>query len=364
MKLNLKFGTAVTVLPAVAVEKIIAGAATQEETAVLLAIATAPELETDTDEEYLQMISDATGIEPDEVNSAIAFWRGASVLAVAGRSKSVKTANKAVIPAKTAEPAATQPTENIFTAPIPEPTKEEQTQSENAPAKKLMKEELPKYDSLTISEICGRDGGMLTAVIDQCQQIFERMFNPNDVSVIVALNDYLGLEPEYILILCAYYAKKKPGCKLHYIEKTAYSLVNEGITTVPALEAHIKGMEIYDGVAGKLRKLMGIGDRAFTKKENTKLSHWINDLGYSSDIIEFCYDITVNSIGEFKFDYADKVLEGWYSSGVRCIEDAVKAAESFHAEHERKPKNDAGGITESTFDGDEFMKLAIQRSIE
>ena len=362
MKLNLKFGTAVTVLPTAAVEKIIAGAATQEETAVLLAIATAPDFETDTDEEYLQMISDVTGIDTDEVNSAIAFWRGASVLTVAGKSKSTKNANKPVIPAKTAEPAVVQQPEEIFTAPVPEPVKEEPAKVE--PQKKLMKEELPKYDSLTISEICGRDGGMLTAVIDQCQQIFERMFNPNDVSVIVALNDYLGLEPEYILILCAYYAKKRPGCKLPYIEKTAYSLVNEGITTVPALEAHIKSMEIYDGVAGKLRKLMGIGDRAFTKKENTKLSHWINDLGYGSDVIEFCYDITVNSIGEFKFDYADKVIEGWYSSGVRCLEDAVKAAESFRLQNERKPQNAVGGITESTFDGDEFMKLAIQRSIQ
>lgn len=380
MKLNLKFGTAVTVLPAAAVEKIIAGAATQTETAVLLAIATAPELETETDAEYLQMISDVTGIDPDEINSAIAFWRGASVISVAGKSNKhtyhrtpVTREDTASEKAKKADDAV-NPEENEGIVTIPAVTKTSPSDTKAAendgadtakvPAKKaLMRDSLPKYDPTTISEICGRDGGMLAAVIDQCQQIFERMFNPNDVAVIVSLNDYLGLEPEYILILCAYYAKKKPGCRLHYIEKTAYTLVNDGITTVSALEAHIKSMEAYDGVAGKLRKLIGIGDRAFTKKENVRLNHWINDLGYSSEVIEFCYEVTVNSIGEFSFDYADKVLEGWYSSGVRTLDDAVKAAESFRLEQSKKPSGDAsGGITESSFDGDDFLALAIKRS--
>lgn len=376
MKLNFKFGSAVTVIPAAATEKIISGAATPAETAVLLAIAAAPDLETENDNEYYVMLSDATGLDVDEVSAAIAFWRGASVLSIVGKSKhsSVRTVapvtraekvdESTAVEAKKAEEAVNIP-KNEPIVSIPEPVKENADDgAEKAPAKKaLMRGDLPKYDPTTISEICGRDGGMLAAVIDQCQQIFERMFNPSDVSVIVSLNDYLGLEPEYILILCAYYAKKKPGCRLSYIEKTAYTLWNDGITTVPALEAHIKSMELYDGIAGKLRKLAGLGDRAFTKKENTKLNHWINDLCYPSEVIEFCYEITVNSIGEFSFDYADKVLEGWYAAGVRTLDDAVKAAESFRSEQSKKPAGGAsGGITESSFDGEDFLALAIKRS--
>ena len=366
MKLNFKFGSAVTVIPAAAAEKIISGAATSAETAVLLAIAASPELETETDAEYYGILAEATGLDTDEIASAIAFWRGASVLGIAGKTK--HTAVKNVITPSTVTAKEPETVEEVAKveplASVPTPSKTEVKETETAPARKaLMRSDLPKYDPTTISEICGRDGGMLAAVIDQCQQIFERMFNPNDVSVIVSLNDYLGLEPEYILILCAYYAKKKPGCKLSYVEKTAYTLWNDGITTVPALEAHIKGMELYDGAVGRLRKLMGIGGRAFTKKENGLLNHWINDFGYSSDIIEFCYEITVNSIGEFSFDYADKVLEGWYASGVRSLDDAVKATENFRMEQSKKPSGGAsGGITESSFDGEDFLALAIKRS--
>ena len=378
MKLNLKFGTAVTVLPAVAVEKIISGAATSAETAVLLAIASAPELETENDAEYYQMLSDVTGLDTDEVSSAIAFWRGASVLSIAGKSKHTpvkapasvtRTDGGSITPEIGAKASVdtVKTVENDYAVSIPVPSSkegDEEAAATKKPSKKLlMREELPKYDPTTISEICGRDGGMLAAVIDQCQQIFERMFNPNDVSVIVSLNDYLGLEPEYILILCAYYAKKKPGCRLSYIEKTAYTLVNDGITTVSALESHIKSMELYDGVAGKLRKLTGMGERTFTKKENGMLNHWINDLGYSFDVIEFCYEVTVNSIKEFKFDYANTVLDGWYAAGVRSLEDAVKASESFKAENGKKYSvASSGGITETSFDGEDFLALAIKRS--
>ena len=371
MKLNFKFGSAVTVIPAVAAEKIISGAATAAETAVLLAIAAAPELETETDAEYFQMISDATGLDTDEVSSAIAFWRGASVISVAGKSKHAvgrvtPVINEAASAATVAENTAEDAVNPAKTDEIePAKTEESVVETATAPKKKaLLRESLPKYDPTTISEICGRDGGMLAAVIDQCQQIFERMFNPAEVSVIVGLNDHLGLEPEYILTLCAYYAKKKPKCKLSYIEKTAYTLWNDGITTVDDLEAHVKNLELYDGAVGCIRRLMGIGGRALTQKENASINHWVQDLGFSTDVIEYCYEVTVNSAGEFSFDYANTVMDGWYSSGVRTLEDAIKASEAHRAENRRKYSNGAstGGITESSFDGDDFLALAIKRS--
>ena len=373
MKLNFKFGSAVTVIPTVAADKIISGAATAAETAVLLAIAAAPELETENDAEYYQMISDATGLDTDEVSSAIAFWRGASVISIAGKTKSavgratpsVKTATEAATVVENTADDAVNPPKTADSEPTK--TAEVDVGIATAPKKKaLLRESLPKYDPTTISEICGRDGGMLAAVIDQCQQIFERMFNPTEVSVIVGLNDHLGFEPEYILTLCAYYSKKKPKCKLSYIETIAYGLWNDGITTVPELEAHIKNMELYDGVAGSLRRLMGIGGRALTQKENGCINHWVQDLGYSNDIIEYCYEVTVNSAKEFSFDYANTVMDGWYSSGVRTLEDAIKASEAHKADNRRKYSNGAssGGITESSFDGDDFLALAIKRSTD
>jgi uncharacterized membrane protein len=75
----------------------------------------------------------------------------------------------------------------------------------------------------------------------------------------VALCDWLGLKADYVMTLVAYYAEKKPGCKVRYVEKAAIDLVNDGIDTIEALNDHIKRMEAYDTVAGKLRSMLGIG---------------------------------------------------------------------------------------------------------
>ncbi|MBR2459639.1 MAG: DnaD domain protein [Clostridia bacterium] len=384
MKYEFKFGSSVTVIPAAATEKILSGAATPEETAVLLAVA-GLSAEAETEAEYLELISEITGLDADTVKFALAFWRGASVISVTGKSKKLSSAEKKTVRETEPELRATQSESGTgddgketvsvsvsahapgaLSAPGASAglASDSGEASAEAAPKPLMREELPKYDPETISRICGRDGGALREVIDQCQQIVGRMFNPTETAKIVALNDYLGLDPEYILMLFAYYSKKKPGCKIHYIEKTAYSLVNDGIVTPIELDSHIKSLEIYDGVAGNLRRLLGIGGRAFTKKENTKISHWINDFGYGSELIEFCYETTVNNIGEFSFDYADKMMEGWYTEGVRGVDGAKAAIEKYRLEHERKPNaGSTGGITESTFDGDEFLALAIKRSM-
>ena len=350
MKFNLKFGNAVTVLPAAAAERIISGAATQTETAVLMAIAAEPSREAASEAEYAELIAEQVGLDAASVTAAIAFWRGASVISTSPKGRQAQREARV-----SAEPSEGQ--------------RAGEAQSVGAAGEKpmrLMREELPKYDSDTLSETLKRDGGALAGVIDQCQRILGWVFNPAEVAVIVGMKEHLGLEPDYILTMCAYYARKKPNCKMHYIEKAAYTLVNDGIDTMDALEEHIKAMELYDGIAGELRKKLGIGARAFTKKENIKINHWISELGYGAEVIGYAYEVTVDSIGEFSFDYADKILNGWSLGGIKTVEDAKRANEAFRAEKEKGAARavNNGGVSESSFDSNDFFELALKRSYE
>lgn len=371
MRYSLKYGSAVTVIPSSAAEKIISGAASLSEIAVLMAISAAGETEAEGEAQYTDMLCESTGLEPAAVTAALAFWRGASVIAPCGKgrgSSALERRRAASAAGSTAEAATEAVTDAADTAEqlaARASASAQAVESGETKGKKLMRDEPPRYAPEDIARALGRDGGALAAAIDQCQHILGWVFNPNDVEIIVRLNDHLGLEPEYILTLCAYYSKKRPGCKLHYIEKAAYSLANDGIVTPEALDIHIKGMELYDGVAGHLRKLIGIGAREFTKKENAKIKHWINELGYGADIIELCYEITVNSIGEFSFDYADKILDSWYLAGIRTPQQALEANAAFKSEHEKRraDADKSSAVSIPSFDGDEFLKLAVKRSL-
>jgi DnaD/phage-associated family protein len=194
-------------------------------------------------------------------------------------------------------------------------------------------------------------------MIDECQQIIGHMFNPNETGVMIGLCDWLGLSPEFVITLSAYYTQKKPGCNVSYIQRAAVDLVNLGVDSFEALDAHLKDMELYDGLSGKLRSWLGIGARAYTKKENATINHWIKDLNYGEDIVHYAYEITVDSSdkGLFKFDYANKILENWFSEGVRTVDEAKEKVSKFRQENKSKSKS------KGSFDTEELFDLALKR---
>ena len=200
-----------------------------------------------------------------------------------------------------------------------------------------------------------KDGGRLREMIDTCQQVLGYMFHPQEVNTLVSLCEWLGLEAEYVVTLAAHCADKKPGCKASYIDTTARGLWNDGIQSTAALNEYIKALEVYDGVAGKLRSLIGIGAREFTKKENGIIHRWI-DLGYGFDVIKLAYEECCNATGKFSFSYADKVIDGWYKAGVKTASDAESEIAKFRDQKAGKTP------LEKSFDPTEFFASALSRS--
>jgi len=68
------------------------------------------------------------------------------------------------------------------------------------------------------------------------------------------------------------------------------------------------------------------------------------------------YEITVDAKGAFNFDYAGKILENWFTSGVKTAQDAEAKIAEF-----KKGKEEAGK-SGGSFDTDEFFDLALKRS--
>ncbi len=316
------YGKNVTVLPGTASQKIISGHATLADIRVLTSLCSHPELNGSDCGTVIGVIASETGLTESKVETSLAFWRGCGALEY---TETETESESAVQPQKT--------------APEVKPTKHS-----------------PTYTGTQISELLDRDGGRLKLMIDQCEQYVGHMFNTVETSVMVGICDWLGLEPEFVITMTAYYTKKKPGCNVRYLEKAATDLVNNGITTLSDLDIYMKEMELYDGIAGKLRSWLGIGGRSYTKKENGMIKRWAKDFAYGEEIVRYAYELTVDAKGEFSFDYANAILENWYKSGILTREDAEKAVTAFKQEKTSSPKD--GG----SFSTDEFFGLAIKRS--
>ena len=232
------------------------------------------------------------------------------------------------------------------------------TVSASAPVKKKLQraDELPNYTSTELAELLEARASV-RVLIDEAQRILGKMFNPNDVNIMVGMLDYLGMNEECILLLLAH-CKRIGKSNLRAIEKYAYTLVDKGINDVESMEAEIRTMEAMHTFEGEVRALFGMKSRALTSKENKMLSAWLA-FGYDINIVRMAYDITVNATGEPSVAYANAILEKWNSRGWKT-EAEIQAG--VDAEREKREgatggKKDLG----NSFDTDDFFEAALER---
>jgi DnaD/phage-associated family protein len=320
VKYLINYGTGVACFPEKALEMISrAGAA---DLRVLLGLC-AVRGETDA-----QGLAARIGHSEDEVRESLSFWRGAGIIECC-EGKAVS--------------AVVKKSEN-------EPKSIGETEAQK-PVKLKSADELPKYTSDELSSILEtrKETAML---IDECQNIMGKVFNVREINVLIGLLDYLDLDCEYIMMLLTYCVSigKKT---LHYAEKTAFALYDMGITTEAQLSEELKRRENFSAVEGQIRSMFGIGERAFTSKEKKFISSWLNDMGYSTEIIGKAYEVTVDATGKGSFAYANAILERWNAEGLRTL-DAIE-----NSDKNQKSSTPAMG----SFDTDSFFEAAVRRSL-
>ena len=224
--------------------------------------------------------------------------------------------------------------------------------------------------NLTGKEIAGviEQDSSVKQLIEECEAICGKVFTTTDISKIVSLINTLGLDSETVLLLFYYHFEKLDavGKKLtvSYVEKSAYSLYNQGIRTLDALQSYIKENEKRNSNKYKLSRLFGIGDRAFTKKEEKFFEKWLTEWEMPFELVEAAFEIAVDNTGKAGLEYMSKILSDWHDSGIRTVEQAEKANADFKAANknkqkfvEKQPVNNG-----ASFDTEEFFEKARKRS--
>lgn len=209
---------------------------------------------------------------------------------------------------------------------------------------------LPSYSTEELSDILSQRKE-LAQLLDDCQQVFGKIFNTSEIAIIAGLLDYLGLDGEYVLLLlmhCRNMEKKS----LRYVEKMAIALHDEGIHGARELETRLQNIELMAKATGRVRAIFGITARALTSKEKGMLESWICKMKFDDVMITRAYEMTVDAIGKPSMPYANKILERWFADGYRTIEDVDKALDEY-----QKKKNNG-----SSFDVDEFFEVALRRT--
>lgn len=262
----------------------------------------------------VEKISETLSISPQEVNSAIAFWRGAGFI------KTSKTLKK---------PVQTQ-----------NPKEEKKTA--------VQKNTRPIYPAKQVAQAIESVPDM-KVLVDFCQHKFNKLFNPSQLSILYSFYDNLGFGADIIMLVAEHCCLlEKPS--LAYMEKILISLADNNITAYNDAEQYLGANLRYSADEKKLRKLCGFTSRELTPSEKNIISVWFRQWQIDFSLVEKAYEMTVDRISKPSLKYMNSILAGWYENGIT------------HVSQTEQPLSDSGSANTS-HDADEFFKAAVAKSM-
>ena len=282
-------------------------------------------------------IENLLDISSSKVDASLKFWRGAGII---GTSRNTKKKDNVENTQKDVKQGAQSEIS------IPAAHRNGAVESNGVEV----------YGSVELATLIA-ERAVTACFVDEAQKVFGKTFNAYDTNVVVGLVDQYGFEEEAVLAILAYVLRLgKKGVK--YAEKIAIGLYDDGYTTAVDVVNRINSIEQAKETVYKIKTMFGFGARELTKTEKEMFTRWTQTYGYDTDIVRIAYDITINAIQKPVPKYADKIIEKWYSEGLRTLADV----EAFESKKKDMPKDN--GEVQKSYEIDDFFDAALKRSFK
>ena len=278
-----------------------------------------------TDEE----IAMNTGVSVQEAAEAVMFWQQVNVL---GEEKNSAALQK-----------------DIMNSTPVSPVQASMLQQQQQALKVKKAPQANRKQELTPSEISGlmRDSADISELFKTAEGILGTL-NHTQQNSLIWMYSYLGLKKEVIITLLAYCVsieKTNAG----YIEKIACDWSENDINTLNSAQEEVSRMSASREYTSQIMRAFEMKRRP-TAKQSEIISQWKN-IGFSMELIHYAYEKTIEQIDKLSFEYINKILLSWRSSGYASVKD-VKNAED---DYKKKKKADAKtAALDDDFDVDKY----------
>lgn len=263
------------------------------------------------------------GVSTCDVAEGLAFLRGAGLIEKG-------TAKKQAVP----DTEESRPQTEVNTNTV---------KKEAAPVSGFTPSAKPSYTSKQLAEAA--KSREFKEFLDWASKRLGRTLNTSDVSTLYSFHDYLCL-PYDVVMLGIEHCVSEGKASLRYIEKLLIDFADKDINTYEKAETYIIRRAEYLSFEGKIRTLMGLGQRTLTTKEKAMLSQW-KEWQMSDEMIKLAYEKTVEKTGKASMSYMHKILESWHTSGFSTVSQVERG--------DVKPSN-------SSFDVEDFFRIAVESS--
>lgn len=219
-----------------------------------------------------EAVASAVGVSEYEVKEAFAFWENAGIL--------IGKDNK---PEKAAIPKP------IVSSPSEKPTREDVARR-------------------------GKEDPKIAYLLRETQLKLGRNLKTNETTSLVWLYDDQGLDVS-LLLLIIQYAVTNGRANIRFIESTAVSWVEKGISTLTEADEELRRMALSEQCWNTVCRSFGLEKRKPSAKENELSLLWLEEWKLSPEILSEAYEECVNQKSKFSMSYVAKILENWHKNG-------------------------------------------------
>ena len=211
---------------------------------------------------------------------------------------------------------------------------------------------LPEYTSDEISRRTKEDG-IFSGLLDECAKVVGHTLSGSDMKMLFTVYDYLSLPPEVIMELLNYcgeiYIEKYGSSRrpsVRAIEKEAFRWARLEIFSFEQAEEHIRKQRERRSRIGKIKPLLGIGDRNLSSSEVKYIDSWL-DMGFEDEALAIAYDRTVTGTGSLKWPYMDAIIKNWHNANLHTAQEIEVNDAPRRAVQKSDPVAVSGGISNS-----------------
>lgn len=151
------------------------------------------------------------------------------------------------------------------------------------------------------------------------EQYLGKILTPNETTTILSFYDELHFTVDLIEYLIEYCVSKSSK-SIHYIKTVALSWAEEGITTISKAKEHTN---LFNKNYFTILNAFGIKGRNPAKSEIAIMETWLNEYGFTIELIVEACNRTITQTCQPSFQYADKILSHWKKNGVKHLSDLI-----------------------------------------
>lgn len=178
------------------------------------------------------------------------------------------------------------------------------------------------------------------SLVGEVQRCLGRTLSNEDLKILLAMLDYLGLPGEVVNVLVHYCVERSRSRgagrmpSMRIIEKEAFHWADGQIDTLEKAAAYMQNETKKNARLSELCQLLGITGRRLTPPEERYLLSW-TAMGFVNDAIALAYERTCENTGGLTWKYMNSILERWNTQGLYTA-DQVRALDRKPAGTGRK----------------------------